>query len=73
MTTRSNCHNWRRPGGWQVVEVYRRGGRLSLKSVKKLLRDAYKRLKASPNVQARAVVVVVVVVVVIADYSFHFV
>ena len=33
-----------------IIEVYRRGGKLALKSVKKILRDIYKVLKALPNV-----------------------
>jgi hypothetical protein len=33
-----------------IIEVYRRGGFLSLKSVKKILRDIYKALKALPNI-----------------------
>ena len=35
----------------RVVEVYRRGGRLAPRGVRKLLRAAYKRFKAAPNVQ----------------------
>mmetsp|Transcript_4307 Transcript_4307/g.5689 ORF Transcript_4307/g.5689 Transcript_4307/m.5689 type:complete len:644 (+) Transcript_4307:76-2007(+) len=33
-----------------IIEVYRRGGKLSLKSVKKILRDVYKKLKTVGNV-----------------------
>ena len=33
-----------------IIEVYRRGGKLSLKSVKKILRDVYKALKSKPNI-----------------------
>lgn len=33
----------------QIVEVYRQGGRLSEKSVQKILRLAYRRLKTAPN------------------------
>jgi len=32
-----------------IIEVYRRGGKLSIKAVKKVLRDAYKLLKTSKN------------------------
>ena len=39
----------------RVVEVYRRGGRLSLKAVKKILRDAYKALKGAPNLNRATV------------------
>jgi hypothetical protein len=34
----------------EIVEVYRRGGKLAVKSVKKILRDVYKYMKESLNV-----------------------
>jgi len=37
-----------------IIEVYRRGGKLSVKSVKKILRDVYKALKSLPNIVAVA-------------------